>query len=40
MLVPLAVTAGGVAWFGESFTAAQATGAALILAGTLAALRR
>lgn len=40
MLVPLAVTAGGVTWFGESFTSAQAAGAALILGGTLAALRR
>ena len=40
LVVPLAVTAGGVAWFGEQFTGAQVAGAALILAGTAAAARR
>lgn len=40
LLTPLAVTAGGVLWFGEAFAPAQAAGAALILAGTFTALRR
>jgi drug/metabolite transporter (DMT)-like permease len=41
MLVPVGIAAGGMAFFGERFTAHEFTGAALILAGTaFTALRR
>ena len=40
VVVPLVVAVGGVAFFDERFTAPQVTGAAMILAGAVAAVRR